>query len=356
MSYKITQHVFGTENSGGPIVALERLTKLNLDNEFSFHRLTQPYPAGGINFKLLNYFVKELKLTNPDLIHVRGLGNEGFHGVFAARIARVPKILVSVHGTVRDLKFSKSKIRNSIVRDLLEPATLRMATHIMTVCDYAAKRDLLIPYSNKFAGVVHNGVDSPLLDIETRKKIRLEHGVKNGDIVSVCVSRITREKGYFLLADALSKLPKLNKTLHVWVVGDGPDRVEIEALMPRRADIVIRFLGHRNDVHRFLQGADIFIFPSLHENLSNALLEGMSFGLPPIAFAVGGNNEVIKNGSIGLIPPYDVNSFTRAISIYIEYDTIRQNDGILAKAHVKQNFSINTMANNMFDIYRRILK
>ncbi|WP_374264530.1 glycosyltransferase family 4 protein [Zoogloea sp.] len=327
----------------------------NTGGEFQFHRLVQSRAAGGLSIDLLRHFVQELKVIKPDMIHVRGLGNEGFHGVFAARLAGVPKVLVSVHGTVRDLLFPKNRARNAFVRNVLEPATLRMATHVMTVCDYAAKRKFLSPYSNKFVGVVRNGVDLPVFDSDLRNQVRSEFGVGDRDVVSISVSRITKEKGYFALADALIRLPRLSKMLHVWVVGDGPDRAEIEAAMPRRDDVCVRFLGHRNDVGRFLQGGDMFVFPSLHENLSNALLEGMSFGLPPVAFSVGGNTEVLGNDLSGLIVPGDVDSFSRAIFRYIEDDVFRREDAASAKERVGRCFSMNLMVNRMFDVYRNVL-
>lgn len=355
MVYKIVQHVFGAANSGGPIVALERLIAANTSREFEFHRLIQSCAAGGLSIDLLRHFVRELNIIKPDMIHVRGLGNEGFHGVCAARLAGVPKVLVSVHGTVRDLIFPKNRVRNAFVRDVLEPATLRMATHIVTVCDYAAKRNFLFPYSNKFVGVVHNGVDLPVLDGGVRSQVRDEFDVDVNDVVSICVSRVTREKGYFALADALFRLHRLSKVLHVWIVGDGPDRAEIEAIMPRRDDVRVRFLGHRDDVGRILQGGDLFVFPSLHENLSNALLEGMSFGLPPVAFSVGGNVEVLDGDSAGLIVPGDVDSFSRAIGRYVEDDIFRRRDGASAKERVSRCFSTDAMVSRMFDVYRRVL-
>lgn len=351
----ITQHIFGAANSGGPIVALDRLTAANLENEFVFHRMPQPGPAGGINLGLLSHFRKEILRIRPDMVHVRGLGNEGFHGALAARLAGVSRILVSVHGTVRDLQFPGNRIRHALVRDVLEPATLRMASHILTVCHYAAEREFLHPYRNKFVGVVHNGVEIPVPGVGRRAELRNQFGVAPEDVVAVCVSRITREKGYFLLAESLAKLPALDRVLHLWIVGEGPDRAAIETVMPRRSDLVVHFLGHRSDVGDVLVEGDFFLFPSLHENLSNALLEGMSHGLPAIAFAVGGNTEVVASDAGALIPPGDVDSFSRAIAFYVLDSDARQAHGKRARELVAKSFSMSNMIEGMFDVYRRVL-
>lgn len=351
----IVQHVFGAANSGGPVVALNRLIAANSEDDFVFHRIVQPGPAGGINFGLLSHFRNEISRIKPDMVHVRGLGNEGFHGALAARLAGVRRILVSVHGTVRDLQFPGNRLRNALVRDVLEPATLRLASHILTVCHYAAERDFLAPYMGKFVGVVHNGVEIPCYDGKRKTSMREEFGVAAEDVVAVCVSRITREKGYFLLADSLAKLPPLEHVLHVWIVGDGPERSEIESAMPRRSDVVLRFLGHRSDVGKILEEGDIFLFPSLHENLSNALLEGMSHGLPAIAYAVGGNTEVIGDESGVLIPPGDSVSFSRALAHYIFHPDIRRFHGECARAEIANKFAMTNMIEGMFSVYRRVL-
>ena len=63
----------------------------------------QESATGSIDVVRLRAWTLMLKDIQPDLVHVRGLGNEGFHGVLAARLAGCPRVLVSVHGTARDL-------------------------------------------------------------------------------------------------------------------------------------------------------------------------------------------------------------------------------------------------------------
>ena len=351
----IAQHVFGAPNSGGPVVALDRIQCNEALNEFEFHRLHQYEPAGGINFKLLKIFRAALKKLSPDMIHVRGLGNEGFHGVLAARLAGVPRILVSIHGTVRDLKYSENWIRHMIVRDVLESATLSMATHIITVCEYAADREFLVPYRNKFVGVVPNGVDLPKVANHDRLTNRHKLGISKDAVVAVCVSRLTREKGYYLLAEAMRALPALRRPVKLLVVGDGPDRTSINEALAGLEGVEVNFLGHRNDVSRILCAADFFIFPSLHENLSNALLEAMSYGLPVVATAVGGNTEVVARGG-GMLVSIDAPILlSQAIAKYVDDEALRHRDGIRARKIVEENYTIQHMAERLGAVYRDIL-
>lgn len=351
----IMQHVSGLPNSGGPVVALDRILRHSALKDYEFHRLHQIEPAGGINVKLLNAFRKEIKKVSPDLIHVRGLGNEGFHGVLAARLAGVPNILVSMHGTVRDLKFPASRVRHALVRDVLEPATLSMATHIITVCEYAAARGFLSPYKSKFMGVVANGVNLPVIPDIGRMAMRHALGIQGDEVVAVCVSRLTREKGYFFLAEALRQLPKLQSPMKILIVGNGPDRDAIEKEMQGIKGVGIVFLGQRDDVASILGAGDFFIFPSLHENLSNALLEAMSYGLPAVATAVGGNVEVIAHGGGVLVPVDDSDALSRAIAEYVNDAESRLMDGIKARNTVEGHYTSQHMAEGLSAVYQGIL-
>ena len=156
----VVQHSFGAPGSGGPVGALERILDSDLTKDYEFVRMHQDGATGSIDLRRLRVWATLLKETQPDLVHVRGLGNEGFHGALAARLAGCPRILVSVHGTARDLTGPASLKRRAIVTGL-EPATLWMATHVTTVCESAARRGFVRRHAAKFVGPIVNGVEIP---------------------------------------------------------------------------------------------------------------------------------------------------------------------------------------------------
>ena len=83
--------------------ALHRLITSDLAGKYSLIVMRQEHAAGGFDIALIKRWVAQLRRIRPDMVHVRGMGNEGFHAALAARIARCPRILVSVHGSVREL-------------------------------------------------------------------------------------------------------------------------------------------------------------------------------------------------------------------------------------------------------------
>jgi glycosyltransferase involved in cell wall biosynthesis len=108
-------------------------------------------------------------------------------------------------------------------------------------------------------------------------------------------------------------------------------------------------------VANLLAAADIFVFPSFHENMSNALLEGMAAGLPVVASAVGGNVEVLERGGGILVPKHDARAFREALVRLVEDGELRISVGREARRNVGSNYSLDSMVDGWDRVYRRVL-
>lgn len=351
----IVQHSFGDPGSGGPITALGHVLNSRLVEKYDFVRMHQTRSAGGVDVHRLRQWVALLRQTKPDLVHVRGLGNEGFHGALAARLAGCPRILVSIHGTVRDLEHSRFSARQRSLIEIIEPATLRMATHLATVCESAAHRDFLDPYRPKIAGVIPNGVLVPDEKKPLRSAARAKLEIHHDTLACVVVGRLSVEKGHLVLAESLRRLPQLGREIRLHIVGDGPDHEIIERAYAQVPGLDVRFLGRRMDVPEILEASDLFLFPTLHENLSNALLEGMAAGLPVIASAVGGNVEVLKRGGGLLVPASDPISLADSMASLLSDPALRVRYGREARKVVQDHYTVDHMIAGLDKLYQRVL-
>ena len=65
----------------------------------------------------------------------------------------------------------------------------------------------------------------------------------------------------------------------------------------------MRFLGEVGDIPTLLGRARLFVLPSQTEGISLTILEAMARGLPVVTTAVGGNPEVVVDGTTGLLVP-----------------------------------------------------
>src|ERR1035437_240262 len=115
----------------------------------------------------------------------------------------------------------------------------------------------------------------------------------------VCVGRLDKNKGQHFLIQALAALPD---NVGLLLVGDGPAKEEFEQLARDVAPGRVTFV-YSNNLMPLLAAADIFVFPSLAEGLSGALIEAMAAGLPCIVTDIPGNRELIRHESTGLLVP-----------------------------------------------------
>ncbi|NBE84198.1 glycosyltransferase [Micromonospora rubida] len=351
----VVQHSSGTPGANGPLTAVERVLASRLADRYDFVRMHQSSGNGALNVGLLRDWVALLRRVRPDLVHVRGLQNEGFHGVLAARLAGCRRVLVTVHGTVRDLRRVDRPVRRALLVRGAEPLTLRAASHVATVCEYAAGRDFLRGCADRFLGVIPNGVPVPARPDAARDRVRADLGLRPDDLAMIVVARLTWEKGFGVLAEALRRLPPAPSRPVLLVAGDGPARADVEAALRGAGAARVRMLGNRADVPDLLCAADLFVFPTLHENLSNALLEAMAHGLPVVASAVGGNVEVLRDGGGRLVSAGDPQALADALAALLGDAGTRARLGARARRTVVDRYSLDAMLGALDTAYQRIL-
>jgi len=127
------------------------------------------------------------------------------------------------------------------------------------------------------------------------------HG--DGTSELVFVGRMTSLKGPTVAVEAASTASKaLGRSLSLTFIGDGPERPRCEHLA-RRLNLRTNFLGWMNGRDRagWFAGKSLILFPSLWpEPFGLSGLEGAIYGVPCIAFNVGGVGEWLNHGVNGL--------------------------------------------------------
>ena len=107
------------------------------------------------------------------------------------------------------------------------------------------------------------------------------------------------------------------RSLHLVVLGDGPERGDLLALA-RRLTISDRvcFPGAVSDITRWYRRAKCFVLSSRNEGWPNVLVEAMAAGCPVVSFRCDyGPAEIVQDGTSGLlVAPGDVNALAHAIA------------------------------------------
>jgi len=341
----------------GPNKSNYNIARSFLSQKYEFSFLTQTFHAGGkINFKLIRDLRRQIKDFDPDIIHISGLQSSGFHAAIAARLAGNRKIIVTVHGFSGDA-IGISPIMNFFFTKIFEPFTLKLADKVFTVCEEASRKKMIKRCKNKFIGVIHNA--APVIPeeiITAREKIRSEVSADESDVLIAISGRMVYDKGISFISEAIEDMNLRGKKFIF--IGDGKycenlSGVHCEAIKQGK----MYLLGQRSDVLEILAGCDIFLFATLHENLSNALLEACSIGLPVVATNIGGNPEVIQNGVNGfLIPPMNSASIKEKLELLCANAELRRNFGDNSKNIMRKNFSPQEIYTQLDEIYCRYIK
>jgi len=139
---------------------------------------------------------------------------------------------------------------------------------------------------------------------DIRQGLRQELGLQEDDFLLLMVGSGFKTKGLDRTLLGLAHLPaELKKRSHLYVIGkDQTKSFEQQAKKLGIADQVA-FLGGRDDVPRFLLGADLLLHPAYNENTGTVLLEALTSGLPVLTTDVCGYAHYIQEADAGLVLP-----------------------------------------------------
>jgi len=194
-------------------------------------------------------------------------------------------------------------------------------------------RHLAVTFDPRFEiPVIPNGVD-----LESHKT--MEHDWSSPRLLSV--GRIVHQKGLDLAMHALGGLKELDWEWRI--AGDGPQMQALQSLAEELGiEDRVFFLGwqSREQIIKSYKQSNVFLFPSRHEGMPNALLEAMASGLPVIATCIAGNEELVVEGETGyLVPPEDIESLQGALKKILNNSALRQQMGIASRRRVEENYS-----------------
>lgn len=230
----------------------------------------------------------------------------------------------------------------------------------LLIAECAASRRFLLQRLGYKPGkviTIRNGVDLagwPASKIE-RQKRRMELRLGAGDVLVGAIGRLDRQKGFATLIEAMSRLK--SSPLRVAILGDGPERPRLEALIRRhRLERCVWLLGEKGEIPSWLSAFDLFCLPSLWEGLPNSLLEAMALGLPVVASDVDGVPEAVTSGKNGLlVPPARPAALAAALKTLAGDPALRAALGAAAKAAVSERFTLRRMIEEYERAYEDVL-
>lgn len=158
------------------------------------------------------------------------------------------------------------------------------------------------------------------------------------------VGRLAAVKGLPVLFDALKSALTVRPDLRLTLIGDGPDRKQLEAeVKDLGLSRAVTFAGYKgqSEVAKALKASDLLVLPSFAEGVPVVLMEAMAAGKPVVTTRIAGVPELVEDGVSGLlVPPGDSDALAAAICAALSDSRTHARMGAAGRAKVARDFDI----------------
>lgn len=328
-----------------PVAYLDELKELGVEVYSLDMKKGVPDPRAIFKLKRL------IKLIQPEIIH-----SHLVHANILARITRMfvrmPFLICTAHNINEGGRF----------RELLYRLTDPLCELTTNVSQEAVNRyiDIRIVPRHKIV-LVPNGivVDQFARQVDSGEGIREQVGVRQDQFLWLAVGRLVPVKDYENMIRAFSKTLEQYPQSVLAIVGIGPEREALEKLCSTfHVEGKVKFLGLRKDISSLMSAADAYLMSSKWEGLPIVLLEASASGLPIVTTDVGGNKEIVHDGSNGyMVKPNDSQHLSKQMELMMSHSpTTRQQMGDWGRNYVEKYFNMDVIIDQWISIYEPQVK
>jgi len=288
-----------------------------------------------------------LKEFQPNVVHAHMV-----HANIFARISRIfcpiPKLLCTAH----------SNNEGGKGRMLAYRLTHHLSDLTTNVSLSASKNfEALGAVPKHGITTVYNGINLARFHKSERsdQEMRVSLGLSDNDLMFLAVGRLHEAKDYpnlFHAIEILLKQDDEHKNIHLFVVGDGDLKPELEKLLiDKKMNNQVHLLGRRNDVPQLMSAANLFVLSSSFEGFGLVVAEAMACNTFVVGTDCGGVKEVMGDMGI-LVPPRNSLDLAEALmrAINLPADEVIQNN-MKAIEHVNKNFDLQIIVEKWLELY-----
>lgn len=350
-------HVYPQLNCGGTEMVFYNLIKFGDRSKFQYDILVQSHGSDEERFKDLGCKIHVVAYHNKkdyirqldiffhenyyDVIHTH-VHSEIPYLIYAAKNANIPCRIVHSHNS-----------RIDIPKWLWPIATLRHrkyekgATAFFGCSELALK--WLFPTRWKDGVVINNGIDLNAFSFDegVRETIRESYSISPETKVYLNVGRLAHQKNQKFILQLAEQRRKYNELF--LLIGDGPDYDELVKYKNKNQLDKVIFLGRRNDVSRWMNAADVFLFPSYYEGLGIVAIEAQASGMPVITTEKIPNEADLNIGIFHKLSLKDSEGWHHLMSEGL-VDNVRR--GKISRLASKSDYDIKMVAKYVEKFYR----
>jgi glycosyltransferase involved in cell wall biosynthesis len=231
------------------------------------------------------------------------------------------------------------------------------ALTIVAPSNWIAKMASESPLLGRFAThVIPNGLDTtvfaPVPKDEARKTLQISPCERV--ILFSADSLGDRRKGGAYLQAAIEGLADTAKNITLLMVGKHGTTPNMPASVRTR---IVGSIDDDRALARIYSAADVFVLPTLAENLPNGALESMACGTPPVVFDVGGCRDAVRHMETGYLAKYkDVDDLTRGIRLILNDDELRNRLSKRSREVATSEYGIELQAQRFLALYQQLIQ
>jgi len=293
---------------------------------------------------------KLLFAEKPDILHL----NSSAAGVLGSLAAKKYKnktclplrVIYTAHGWA----FSEPGFLKQKIYLFLEKITAKYKDIFIVL----SEKDKQAALQNKIAPQekiikIYNGIDSAKIKFLEKPESRKILGVSPA---LGTIANFYKTKGLGYLIEAMYILRQQNKDIALAVIGEGPERKNLEKqIVKYNLEKNISLLGKKTKASQYLKALDIFVLPSVKEGFPFVILEAMSAEIPIIATTVGAIPEILENETSGiLVEPKNPKALAQTIMTLLDDPREQKNLAENAKQSVEK-FSLSQTLSQTFSLY-----
>ena len=308
--------------------------------------------------------LKNLKL---DLVHVNTDFGVGQFGMSVANRLNIP-IVFTYHTMYEDYtyyflkgfldRFSKRTIRE------FEKSSMNRASEIISP-SLKTMKYLRSVGVEKYINIVPTGFDFERFEkneehLNQVADLREKLGFKKDDFIALCLGRIAHEKSYDIILYGFKKYLDTYRTKNTYllVVGDGPDKQELEKLATElEINDYVKFLGKvdNGEVPKYYWISDVFLNSSISETQGLTFMEAMASSIPILCRFDNSLVGVINNKRTGFFY-IDEEDFPEKLEFVKNLTNEKKEE--ICKAAIKSidNFSEKNFYHKILEVYNRAIR
>lgn len=205
---------------------------------------------------------------------------------------------------------------------------------------------------------IPNAINMSIFHPADKQEARAHHSLpQDMRLILFGSQRITDErKGFRYLAEALGIMKQNNPTLaeQTAVVVLGSESEKVKDKLPFKV-YTMKYMSGEQNIMELYNAVDLFVTPSLQDNLPNTIVEAMACGTPCVGFNVGGIPEMIDHMQNGYVATYmDAADMARGIQWCLDPEHY---DQLCTQAHTKatNTYSEDRVARRYTEVYEMML-